>query len=80
MDLLEVFPNAKVLMVEAQQKKETILKRVIAGNKNVDYVISLLSSQTGIEKMFSENETASQIIEDNRSGQSTYTILTPDAG
>ena len=65
LDLLEVYPFAKVLMLEAQKKKESILKNVAAKNSNVDYVISLLSSQSGLVKIFEEDETASHIDDNN---------------
>ena len=76
LDLLEVYPSAKVLMVEAQQKKEVVLKKIIANNKNLDYAISLLSSEVGIEKIFEENETASQVITNGNPNVAGYSIST----
>lgn len=62
-DLLEVFPSARVLMVEAQKSKETFLEKIKHQYPDTDYIISLLSSADGTEKYFYENETASNISE-----------------
>lgn len=62
-DLLEVFPSARVLMVEAQKSKESFLEKIKQQYPNTDYTISLLSSADGAEKYFYENETASHISE-----------------
>src|SRR5436189_3370553 len=53
-DLLEVFPKAKVLMVEAQQSKESFLKAVRQKNENVNYAIRLLSATDGGTKLFAQ--------------------------
>jgi FkbM family methyltransferase len=60
-DFLEVFPSSKVLMIEAQSKKETILNAVKNKFSGVDYSIGLLSSVDNVEVNFIENETASHI-------------------
>lgn len=60
-DFLEVFPSARVLMVEAQKSKEIFLKRIRQKYPNTDYAISLLSSANETEKHFYENATASHI-------------------
>ena len=75
LDLLEVYPSAKVLMIEAQKNKEQILKKVTAKNNNVDYSISLLSSKSGLLKGFEESETASHVVE-NELGNVSYTLHT----
>jgi FkbM family methyltransferase len=68
LDLLEVFPEAKVLMVEAQESKEPFLKTVKHEYAQVDYAISLLSSEDGVLKSFGENETASAVIKNEELG------------
>lgn len=60
-DFLEVFPDAKVLMVEAQKGKEIFLKKIAEQNKNVTYCIELLSAEDNKQVIFNENESASQI-------------------
>ena len=61
LDLLEVFPSAKVLMVEAQKNKSPFLEKIKLQYPNTDYAISLLSSRDGDQKYFLEDETASHI-------------------
>jgi FkbM family methyltransferase len=63
LDFLEVFPESKVLMVEAQKSKIPFLEKIKRQNANTDYVIGLLSAADGIDKYFCENETASHISE-----------------
>jgi FkbM family methyltransferase len=60
-DFLEVYPQANILMIEAQQKKEPILKKVKTNFPNIDYAIALVSSDDNLEVNFLENETASHI-------------------
>jgi len=60
-DLLEVFPSARVLMVEAQKNKAPFLEKIKQEHPGTDYAISLLSSADGDDKYFCENETASHI-------------------
>lgn len=62
LDLLEVFPKARVLMVEAQKNKEPFLKSLKEKYQHIDYAISLLSSEDGTIKFFEENETASHVV------------------
>lgn len=62
LDLLEVFPEAKVMMVEAQTNKESFLKVVKEKYPHTDYAISLLSSEDGAIKFFEQNETASHVV------------------
>jgi FkbM family methyltransferase len=76
LDLLEVFPKAKVLMVEAQINKESFLKAVKQKNNNVDYAISLLSSADGETKLFLKNETASHVISTAVAGEQYQQIKT----
>lgn len=61
-DLLEVFPMARVMMVEAQKNKAPFLKSIKERYPNVDYAITLLSSESGVTRSFEENETASHIV------------------
>ena len=81
-DLLEVFPNAIVLMVEAQKSKEMYLKTIAQQNKNVTYSIKLLSAEDNKQVIFNENETASQInvlaTEEQRLSGKTKTTITID--
>ena len=74
-DLLEVFPEAKVLMVEAQKNKEDLLRTLVGKQPNTAYVIQLLSSISGGEKYFFESETASHVVTGN-SRKSTAQKLT----
>ena len=60
-NFLEVFPTAKILMVEPQLKKETILKNLCSQFPNVSYTSALLSSSSNKKVIFYENETASHI-------------------
>ena len=62
LDVLEVFPQAKILMIEAQESKAPFLKAIKNQHGNVSYAISLLSSQDGVMKSFADNETASFIV------------------
>lgn len=75
LDFLEVFPNATVFMVEAQNNKADILKKIANTHSNIDYAIALLSSQEGVPKLFLENETASEVIKVARDGEKIHTIL-----
>ena len=68
LDLLEVFPAARVMMVEAQTNKESFLKGVKQKHPNTDYAISLLSSEEGAIKTFEENETASHVVSGAHTG------------
>jgi len=62
LDLLEVFPAARVMMVEAQTNKESFLKVIKEKYPQTEYAISLLSSEEGAIKTFEENETASHVV------------------
>jgi FkbM family methyltransferase len=76
LDVLEVFPSPKILMIEAQKKKEVILQNVVKGHENLNYVISLLSSADGGKKLFLESETASHIVEKEDEVPGLYTLET----
>ena len=76
LDLLEVFPSAKVLMVEAQSNKTAFLEKVKKEHPGVEYSISLLSSVDGAEKLFCENETASHVTEVPEKDFPCYAIRT----
>ena len=60
-DFLEVFPDAKVLMLEAQNSKEIYLQDLSKKFPNVSYAIALLSSEDNKKVLFNENETSSQV-------------------
>lgn len=60
----QVFPQAKVLMVEAQAAKEVKLKQLCQTDKRLSYHLALLSDASGQELYFNENETASHVSED----------------
>jgi len=76
LDLLEVFPAAQVLMVEAQENKKPFLDKVKHNYPGTDYSVTLLSSVDGEEKYFCENETASSITLSPAAGLSTKTLRT----
>lgn len=76
LDLLEAFPSAQVLMVEAQSNKTAFLEKVKNENPGVQYSISLLSSVDGEEKYFCENETASHVTEVPEKDFPCYVIQT----
>lgn len=76
LDVLEVFPNATVFMVEAQENKNEILKKVSKAYPNINHAIALLSSTDGAKKLFFENETGSEIVEHNREGEKCCEIAT----
>lgn len=61
LDVLEVFPEARVLMVEAQKGKEETLRKLVRKFPGTSYAIQLLSCVSGEEKYFYENETASHV-------------------
>lgn len=63
-DFLEVYPSAKVLMLEAQSSKATKLQSVCAEFANTQYHIALLSGEDGKEFSFIESETASHVTAD----------------
>lgn len=65
MNVLEVFPDAKILMIEAQKNKESLLKNIVQNNKNVEYAIALVSGSDGVQILFRESEAASHIIKSN---------------
>lgn len=61
-EVLDVYPKAKILMVEAQESKEPFLRAMKERYQNLAYTISLLSSEDGIIRSFVEAETASFIV------------------
>ena len=76
LDLLEVFPLARVLMVEAQKSKTPFLEKIKSSHPATDYSISLLSAANGVEKYFCENETASHVSGHPVAGANVYRIQT----
>lgn len=75
-DVLEVYPGAKILMVEAQQSKEKMLLDFKKKHPAADFAIALLSSKAGEEKYFRDCETASRIIDEEETNKDAYTIKT----
>ncbi|MEJ8842222.1 FkbM family methyltransferase [Lacibacter sp. H375] len=63
-DFLEVYPDAKILMLEAQSAKLEKLKRVCNDFSNAQYHIALLSPEDGKEFSFIESETASHVTDE----------------
>lgn len=61
-DFLEVFPGTKILMVEAQRKKEPYLKSISAKYPGVVYSIALLGAHENEQKKFVEEETGSRVV------------------
>lgn len=68
LELLEVFPTAKVLMIEAQEKKVRFLQKLCNQFSNLGYAIHLLSSQNDEEKFFFEDETGSYVADSQQTG------------
>jgi FkbM family methyltransferase len=66
-DFLCVFPNANILMLEAQESKSDKLEKFATKYENVNYIIALLSDEDGKSMNFIENETASYISDVNSS-------------
>jgi FkbM family methyltransferase len=60
-DFLSVFPDARILMFEAQESKRQILSRVLRENSNVELEIALLSSKDDELVQFEMDETNSRI-------------------
>ncbi len=61
-----IFPDANVLMIEGQDAKEARLKEVAAESAgHIDYAMSLLGAQDGIEVEFAEMETGSSVFEES---------------
>jgi FkbM family methyltransferase len=75
-DVLQVYPKARFLMIEAQKNKEEILKSFAKENKGTAYAISLLSSEDGATKFFEESETASHVTTNTFQAANTYAIST----
>lgn len=76
-DLLEVFPDTRVLMLEAQAAKLPNLQRITEQNPNVQFHQGVLSAEEGRRVIFSENETASHVesvVEGVDGGVSTETL------
>ena len=73
--VLEVFPEAKVMMVEAQENKKAALQEISNRHPGVKYSIALLSAAEGEQKLFRENETGSQVITANEKDEKSYILL-----
>ena len=59
-----IFPNAKILMVEAMPQKVLALQP-LKSNSNIDYEIAVLGEADGKDVFFTELETASSVLEEN---------------
>ena len=69
-----VFPETKVLMLEAQSSKSPILESVCKEIPNgVDYEIALLGEKDGEKVTFTEMETGSSVLEESSSFTRNYT-------
>jgi len=60
-DFLGVFPDARILMFEAQESKRQILSRVLRESSNVELEIALLSAKDDELVQFEMDETNSRI-------------------
>lgn len=59
---LDIFPDSRVLMIEAQEAKRPILERAVAGSRGrVALEVALLGAERGREVEFSEMETGSSV-------------------
>ncbi|HEX4888543.1 MAG TPA: hypothetical protein VFV37_10900, partial [Luteibaculaceae bacterium] len=61
-DFLHVFPNASVLMIEAQPAKEKTLQAISNKFPQVQYEMTLLGAHSGDKVHFYTNETASHAV------------------
>lgn len=59
-----IFPSARVLMIEAQSNKETILKAVTEALPDTYFHIDLLGAESGQAVTFNVNETVSSVWEE----------------
>jgi FkbM family methyltransferase len=78
-EFIEVFPNSRIFMIEAQNSKLQKLKSLSNSNKNISYHISLLSDVDGKRLGFEQNETASKVkklIDESEIGYSSKTLDT----
>lgn len=76
LDFLEVFPSSRILMVEAQRRKEVSLKKISSDFPSVAYAIDLLASTDGEQKYFFENETSSHILKPSEASADTVLLKT----
>lgn len=61
-----IYPETKVLMIEAQNGKEAQLKKTVSEDpRNLDYEIALLGALDGREVEFIEMETGSSVFEES---------------
>ncbi|HET9058231.1 MAG TPA: FkbM family methyltransferase [Chitinophagaceae bacterium] len=61
LNFLEVYANAKILMIEAQAAKISILEGVTCKHPNVKWHQAILAAEDRKKVIFSENETASHV-------------------
>jgi len=60
-----IFPDAQIIMFEAQDSKRAFLEEVKNSSPLIDYEIGLLGDQSGREVLFFEMETGSSIYSEN---------------
>jgi FkbM family methyltransferase len=72
-EIKQIFPNAAVLMIEAQSQKETALKQVKNTLSNVQYAITLLGADDNQLVTFNELETASSVLAEHHQTNATAT-------
>jgi FkbM family methyltransferase len=64
---LRIFPDANVIMIEAQDRKRPYLDRVVRDFPSVRYSISVLGGQTAPVRTFYEMETGSSLLPERSS-------------
>lgn len=71
---LSIFPNSRVLMIEAQEGKKEILRNTISVTKNnLEFEIGLLGAKNGEEVLFIEMETGSSVYQESSPYKRTKT-------
>jgi FkbM family methyltransferase len=68
----ELFPDASILMLEAQKAKESMLRDVADKYSDVSYDIALLGANDGDVVSFVEMETGSSVFEEDSSYEREY--------
>lgn len=77
LDFLEVFPDARILMLEAQESKAPLLGKLVGQHPKVQLHQGVLGAEEGRKVVFNVNETASHvagIASENEQGVGTETI------
>jgi FkbM family methyltransferase len=72
---LSIFPNSKILMIEAQEGKRGILQKAAIESRNrLVYEMALLGANDGQEVSFIEMETGSSVYEESSSVKRAKTV------